>query len=268
MRDTARQEMPRALREEVRLVGDALGQVIAEHGGEGSARRRRDAAPHRDPGAGGGRNPKRPWRCSADALVSSWSLDHAEQVARAFACYFHLVNLAEERYRARVLREADFGASGPAEALATALAAVRAELGALPASTSCSATHARPSGLHRASHRGTATRGHVRAAPRWRPARALCRSTGSSAARNPRCGGACSRRSTGSGARLSCGARSCNRSTRFARSWASSTRRCSGLSPRSIVSSAAALDDDQTAARDPRQAPAFLRFRQLGGWRS
>ena len=35
VRDTARHEMPRALREEVRLVGDALGQVIAEHGGEG-----------------------------------------------------------------------------------------------------------------------------------------------------------------------------------------------------------------------------------------
>jgi len=27
--------MPRALRDEVRLVGNALGQVIAEHGGEG-----------------------------------------------------------------------------------------------------------------------------------------------------------------------------------------------------------------------------------------
>ena len=129
VRDTARQEMPRALREEVRLVGDALGQVIAEHGGEGlladvEALRRtviqaRAEAAMRDGYAN-----------NADALVSSWSLDRAEQVARAFACYFHLVNLAEERYRARALREADFGASGPAEALATSLTTVRAELGA------------------------------------------------------------------------------------------------------------------------------------------
>jgi hypothetical protein len=29
VRDTARQEMPRTLREEVRIAGDALGQVIA-----------------------------------------------------------------------------------------------------------------------------------------------------------------------------------------------------------------------------------------------
>jgi len=46
VRDTARHEMPRALRDEVRLVGDALGQVIAEHGGEGcSPTSRRCAEP-------------------------------------------------------------------------------------------------------------------------------------------------------------------------------------------------------------------------------
>ena len=61
--------------------------------------------------------------------MASWSLDRAEQVARAFTCYFHLVNLAEERYRARTLREADPGAAGPAEALTAALGAVRSELG-------------------------------------------------------------------------------------------------------------------------------------------
>jgi phosphoenolpyruvate carboxylase len=128
VRDTARHEMPRALREEVRLVGDALGQVIAEHGGEGlladveTLRRTVIQARAEDAIRSG-------LASNADALVSSWSLDHAEQVARAFACYFHLVNLAEERYRARVLREADFGASGPAEALTTSLDAVRAELG-------------------------------------------------------------------------------------------------------------------------------------------
>jgi phosphoenolpyruvate carboxylase len=128
VRDTARQEMPRTLREEVRLAGDALGQVIAEHGGvevlaDVETLRRTVIRARSEDGTRGG------LADSADRLVSSWSLDRAEQVARAFACYFHLVNLAEERYRARALREADYGASGPAEALTAALATVRTELG-------------------------------------------------------------------------------------------------------------------------------------------
>lgn len=108
-------------------MGDALGQVIAEHGGaalladveslRGTVIRARSQDERRGGYAG-----------AADTLVSSWSLDRAEQVARAFTCYFHLVNLAEERYRARALREADSGEAGPAEALTTALGTVRAEL--------------------------------------------------------------------------------------------------------------------------------------------
>ena len=43
------------------------------------------------------------------ALVGSWSLDQAEQVARAFTVYFHLANLAEEHQRIRILRERDAG---------------------------------------------------------------------------------------------------------------------------------------------------------------
>jgi phosphoenolpyruvate carboxylase len=128
VRDTARHQMPRALREEVRLVADVLGQVIAEHGGADlladveTLRRTVIRARAEDERRGGIAD-------AADKLVTSWSLDRAEQVARAFTCYFHLVNLAEERYRARALREADHGAAGPAEALAAALATVRSELG-------------------------------------------------------------------------------------------------------------------------------------------
>jgi hypothetical protein len=33
VRDTARQEMPASVRDEVRVLGDVLGQVIAEYGG-------------------------------------------------------------------------------------------------------------------------------------------------------------------------------------------------------------------------------------------
>lgn len=127
-RERARQLMPEALRDEVRLVGDLLGQVIAEHGGDSlfadveTLRRTvidprnhsdaRGAAPH-----------------PAERLVSSWPLDRAEQVARAFTCYFHIVNLAEERHRVRALRETDRGDTGSADALPAALAAVRGQLG-------------------------------------------------------------------------------------------------------------------------------------------
>ena len=128
VRDTARHQMPRALREEVRLVADALGKVIAEHGGAElladveTLRRTVISARAEDDVRGG-------YAYAADKLVSSWSLDRAEQVAQAFTCYFHLVNLAEERYRARTLREADYDATGTPEGLTAALGAVRTELG-------------------------------------------------------------------------------------------------------------------------------------------
>ena len=40
----------------------------------------------------------------AEALVSSWPLARAEEVARAFAVFFHLVNLAEEYHRKRIMQ--------------------------------------------------------------------------------------------------------------------------------------------------------------------
>ena len=42
----------------------------------------------------------------AEKLVSSWPVDRAEDVARAFTV-FHLVNVAEEHHRIRALRAAD-----------------------------------------------------------------------------------------------------------------------------------------------------------------
>jgi phosphoenolpyruvate carboxylase len=118
-REVARIEMPASLRREVRLLGDMLGQVLAEYGGPGlledveSLRRTVIVArEYEDQGA-------------AARLVASWPIDRAEQVARAFTCYFQLVNLAEERHRARALRERDRGIEPLPESLEQAVASIR-----------------------------------------------------------------------------------------------------------------------------------------------
>ncbi|EQD28294.1 phosphoenolpyruvate carboxylase, partial [mine drainage metagenome] len=51
------------------------------------------------------------------------------RVARAFTVYFQLVNLAEERHRARSLRERERGDQLVPESLAACVSAVRAEAG-------------------------------------------------------------------------------------------------------------------------------------------
>ncbi|MBJ7608969.1 MAG: phosphoenolpyruvate carboxylase [Candidatus Dormibacteraeota bacterium] len=132
-RERARQLMPEALRDEVRLVGDLLGQVIAEHGGDSLLADvetlRRTVIDTRNHGDARGASPH-----PAERLVSSWQLDRAEQVARAFTCYFHIVNLAEERHRVRALRETGRGDPGSLDALQGALAEVRGQLGDGPLS--------------------------------------------------------------------------------------------------------------------------------------
>jgi phosphoenolpyruvate carboxylase len=111
--------MPAPLRREVRLLGDLLGQVLAEYGGPGlledveSLRRIVIVARENEDQA------------AAARLVASWPIDRAEQVARAFTCYFQLVNLAEERHRARALRERDRGTEPVPESLEQAVASIR-----------------------------------------------------------------------------------------------------------------------------------------------
>ncbi len=64
------------------------------------------------------------------ALVSSWSWERAELVARAFTVYFHLVNLSEEQQRVRALRLRGSGDRPPRESLADAVSRLTAERGA------------------------------------------------------------------------------------------------------------------------------------------
>jgi phosphoenolpyruvate carboxylase len=129
-RDSA--ELPGPMRRDVRLLGDMLGEVISESEGPDlladverlrhaviEARRVPDRASPAAAAAGD----------TIAALVASWPRERAEQVARAFTVYFHLVNLAEEQQRVRTLRERESGDSPPRESLADAVAQITAEQG-------------------------------------------------------------------------------------------------------------------------------------------
>lgn len=124
-REFARQEIPEPLRRDVRLLGDVLGQVIADYGGPTLLRDveqlRRTVIQARDDDR---------YERDTEKLVASWSLERAEEVARAFTCYFHLVNLAEEHHRARVLRERDQGPKPLRESLQSTVAEMRTRHGA------------------------------------------------------------------------------------------------------------------------------------------
>src|SRR5437879_3080292 len=125
------------MRRDVRLLGDILGEVIRDSAGDElladverlrhaviEARRRGRGG--RDDAAGPGDDP------AGDEiikLVGSWSLAAAEQVARAFAVYFHLANLAEEHQRIRNLRERDTGQEPVRESLAAAVAEISRDAG-------------------------------------------------------------------------------------------------------------------------------------------
>jgi phosphoenolpyruvate carboxylase len=131
-RDRDRAGLPEPMRRDVRLLGDVLGEVIRDSAGRGlladverlrhaviAARLGgRDTDPAGDPAGD-----------AIAALVASWTLEQAEQVARAFTVYFHLANLAEEHQRIRILRERDTGHEPVRESLAAAVAEVSREAG-------------------------------------------------------------------------------------------------------------------------------------------
>ncbi|MGW4402919.1 phosphoenolpyruvate carboxylase [Nonomuraea sp. NPDC004702] len=108
--------MPDELRHDVRMLGKLLGQVIAEQGGEdllADVERLRKAV-----------IAARRGEISADEItemVAGWEIERAVAVARAFTCYFHLANLAEEHYRIRTLRERDAEGRVQRESLAQAV---------------------------------------------------------------------------------------------------------------------------------------------------
>jgi len=128
-RDADRQYVPAPMRRDVRLLGDLLGEVLRESGGQGllddveRLRRAVIAARHTEQAS-------QPGTLRAiGEMVAAWPLDRAEAVAHAFTVYFHLANLAEEHQRIRTLRERDAGDQPVRESLAQAVAGIRAEHG-------------------------------------------------------------------------------------------------------------------------------------------
>src|SRR5687767_9849978 len=106
---------------EVRLLGSLLGQVIAEQAGpdlldlvehirKTTIRLRREDDPAE--------------RERLAATLADLDPDRAEVVIRAFSLYFRLVNLAEERDRARSLRRRGSD-RGPADSFEAAVAELR-----------------------------------------------------------------------------------------------------------------------------------------------
>ena len=108
----------------MRLLGELLGNVIADFGGASLLRDveklRGLAIRAREDGR---------FEREAEKLVASWPLDRAELVARAFTCYFHLANLAEEHHRARVIRDRDRGPEPLPESIAATVAELRTKVG-------------------------------------------------------------------------------------------------------------------------------------------
>ena len=99
-------QMPPELRRDVRLLTTILGEAIAAGGGPDLLD---DVEVLRLATIALRERPSDVRRRAVVDLVASLDTARAEQVIRAFTCYFQLVNLAEERQRIRVLRARTLG---------------------------------------------------------------------------------------------------------------------------------------------------------------
>ncbi|MFE7404561.1 phosphoenolpyruvate carboxylase [Isoptericola sp. NPDC057559] len=102
--------MPDPLRDDIRLLGGLLGTVLKEAGGQGlldDVEKLRGLTIRAYGADDGGAT-----LAEAADVVAGFTPERAEQVARAFTCYFHLANLAEEFHRVRVLRARESDAAG------------------------------------------------------------------------------------------------------------------------------------------------------------
>ena len=124
-REKDRAQLPKPMRRDVRLLGDMLGETIRDDIGQDLLD---DVEKLRHAVIEARHSPFQSLDEDIATLVGSWTLDRAEQVARAFTAYFHLVNLAEEHQRIRILRERDTGEQPVRESLSAAADQARGQL--------------------------------------------------------------------------------------------------------------------------------------------
>lgn len=130
-RDDIRGAVDADLREDVSFLGNLLGRVLTESGGEELFRdveRVRLAVIDAYEGQG------EDSLARAQQLVEALDHHRAEQVARAFTCYFHLSNLAEEHHRVRVLKRRGSSGGDASDSLPDTIAQLVDEVGAEEAS--------------------------------------------------------------------------------------------------------------------------------------
>ncbi|MHB1064552.1 MAG: phosphoenolpyruvate carboxylase [Georgenia sp.] len=129
-RGAARHEIPDEMRRDVRLLGGLLGEVLKEDGSGGLYE---DVEQLRELAIAALDEPDGDNLTRAETLVEAFSTARAEEVARAFSCYFHLTNLAEELHRVRTLRARDgavpLAEQEPSDSIAAAFAHLATEVG-------------------------------------------------------------------------------------------------------------------------------------------
>jgi phosphoenolpyruvate carboxylase len=118
------------LRDDVRLLGDLVGAVLREQGGA----RLFAAVEHVRTAAIALRSAPAPDARQEHALlawVERQSTDRLLQIIRAFSVYFHLINLAEQHHRMRILADRERAAPALDESIAAGVAAL--EVAGVPA---------------------------------------------------------------------------------------------------------------------------------------
>ena len=197
------------MRRDVRLLGDLLGEVLRESGGQDllddvERLRRASSRPGRDRGRtpGATRSPR-------SSRAGRWSAPNWSRTA--FTVYFHLVNLAEELQRIRTLRERDTGDAPARESLAAAVARFSRDQGPERLVSCC---RARVHPVLTAHPTEARRRAVVTALRRISGLMSGLDDTRRGASNRPRPGGGCARKSTCCGAPRRCGSRRWGRSTR------------------------------------------------------
>jgi phosphoenolpyruvate carboxylase len=132
------------LRADVRMLGEVLGQVLLEFGGPSlleDVRRLRELTIDAH---GDDRERSEASAAAAEALVGQWTPERAEEVARAFAVFFHLVNLAEESHRVRLVRRRTLDPESPVSAVGAVVQEVEQEQGRAHAQAALAGLEVRP----------------------------------------------------------------------------------------------------------------------------